>query len=124
MSKRGQNEGSLYQRADGRWCAQVTVWNKDGRRRLVSRYATTQGQARRLLTGLKSKQDAHRLVVSGKTATVRAWLDVWLESFIMPNRAPRTYVSYHDLLKQHLPAHMGNHRFRGWRPRTCSATST
>ena len=25
MSKRGQNEGSIYQREDGRWCAQVNL---------------------------------------------------------------------------------------------------
>ena len=107
MSKRGPNEGSVYQRADGRWCAQVSVWDKDGRRRLVGRYARTQGQARRLLTELKSKQDAHRLVVGGKTATVRAWLDIWLETFIKPNRAPRTYQSYYGLLKEHIPDRIG-----------------
>jgi integrase len=107
MRKRGSNEGSIFQRVDGRWCAQVTVWDKDGRRRLVSKYATTQGQARRLLTGLKSKQDAHRLVVNGKTATVRAWLDTWLHTFIKPGRAPRTYRSYYGLLKEHIPERLG-----------------
>ena len=107
MGKRGQNEGSIFQRVDGRWCAQVSVWDKDGRRKLVSRYAATQGQARRLLTGLKSKQDAHRLVVSSKNATVRAWLDIWLQTFIKPNRAPRTYQSYYQLLELHIPDRLG-----------------
>ena len=28
-SRRGNNEGSIYQRKDGRWCAQVTVGYKE-----------------------------------------------------------------------------------------------
>lgn len=107
MGKRAQNEGSIFQRADGRWCAQVSVWNTDGIRKLVSQYAPTQDDARRLLTKLKTKQDAHQLVFSGKNATVRAWLDFWLEAFIKPNRAPRTYQSYYRLLKLHIPDRLG-----------------
>ena len=30
--RRGNNEGSIYQRKDGRWCAQVTIgYRKDGK---------------------------------------------------------------------------------------------
>jgi integrase len=56
---------------------------------------------------MKGAQDAHRLVVSGK-ATVKNWTDTWLEEFVKPNRAPKTYISYYGVLKQHMPARIAN----------------
>jgi hypothetical protein len=35
--KRGNNEGTVYKRSDGRWCAQVSL---SGRR--ITKYAKTQ----------------------------------------------------------------------------------
>jgi integrase len=35
-------------------------------------------------------------------------LNEWLELFVKPNRAPKTYKSYHDLLAQHIPEHVGS----------------
>ncbi len=31
--KRGQNEGSIYKRPDGRWCAQVNLGYVNGKRK-------------------------------------------------------------------------------------------
>jgi integrase len=104
--RRGNQEGSIFQRKDGRWVAQITYRGIGGVPKLVPQYFSTQAEARRALTATKSKQDAHRLVITGK-ATVREWLDVWLEEFVKPNRAKRTYKGYYDVLKQHLPEEMG-----------------
>jgi len=41
MSRRGNNEGCIYYRKDGRWCAQVSL---DGRR--VTKYGKTQKECR------------------------------------------------------------------------------
>ncbi|MFB3826472.1 MAG: tyrosine recombinase XerC [Bryobacteraceae bacterium] len=98
---RADGEGSIFSR-EGKWIAQVTFIAPDGSRKVVRRVTATQGDARKKLTELKGDQDAHRLVVTNK-ATVRNWLDVWLEEFIRPKRAPRTYANYHDVLEQHLP---------------------
>jgi integrase len=103
---RADGEGSIFQRRDGKWVAQVQFVGADGRRKIRTRVTSTQGHARRQLTEMKGDQDAHRLVVSGK-ATVRNWLHLWLDEFIRPNRAPRTYRSYYDVLKQHLSERIG-----------------
>jgi integrase len=100
--RRGNQEGSIFQRKDGRWVAQITYTQVDGTRKLVPQYFATQADARRALTSRKSKQDSHTLVISGK-ATVGAWLDVWLEEFVKPARSPATYCSYHRVLRLHLP---------------------
>ena len=39
MSKRGNNEGSIYKRADGRWTATVNLGYEDGKRKRKSLYA-------------------------------------------------------------------------------------
>ena len=44
--RRGKNEGSVYRRADGRWCAAAHVgYHEDGRPRKVVRYGKTQAEA-------------------------------------------------------------------------------
>lgn len=82
--RRAKGEGSIYQRGDGKWVGQVSFLKADGTRQVIRKVRDTQGAARRELTKIKSKQDSHRLVVTGK-ASVRNWLDVWLETFIRPN---------------------------------------
>jgi hypothetical protein len=100
---RADGEGSIFHRKqDGRWVAQVTFIGADGTRKTKTKVTSTQEGARRKLTEMKGDQDAHRLVVSGR-ATVREWLDVWLEEFVKPNRAPRTFRSYYEVLDGHLP---------------------
>src|ERR1035438_9927377 len=104
---RADGEGSLFQRKDGRWVAQVQLIGADGRRKIKTKVTATQGDARRKLTEMKGDQDAHRLVVSGK-ATVQNWIDLWLAEFVKPNRAPRTYCNYYGVLEQHLSDRIGN----------------
>ena len=41
MSKRGNNEGSIFQRKDGRWVGQITVGYKDGKRQFKTIYGKT-----------------------------------------------------------------------------------
>lgn len=106
--RRVKGEGSIFQRKDGKWCAQVSFIGPDGNRQIITKVRRTQADVRRCLTSLKGEQDnSHQLVFTGK-ATLRAWCDVWLEEYIKPARAPKTYKSYHDLLEQHLPDRIGS----------------
>jgi integrase len=98
---RADGEGSIFSRPNGMWVAQVQLVGADGKRKIKTKMAATQAEARRKLTVMKSDQDAHRLVVTGR-ATVRDWLDLWLEEFVKPNRAPQTYTNYFNVLKHHL----------------------
>ncbi len=41
MAKRGQNEGSIYKRDDGRWCAVLSLGYVDGKRKRKSFYGDT-----------------------------------------------------------------------------------
>ena len=50
MSRRGKNEGSIFQRKDGRWVGQIQIGHHpDGRRKFVSYYGKTRREVARKL---------------------------------------------------------------------------
>jgi integrase len=102
---RANNEGSVYQRKDGRWVASVTGL-KNGKHVQFSRYAKSEEEARRLLTDLKHRQDKHE-PIHFDNQTVGAWLETWLDTFVRPRRKPRTWASYHYTIHKHVLPTLG-----------------
>jgi hypothetical protein len=107
---RAHTEGTVYQRPDGRWCAQVSL---DGRR--LTRYARTQRQCREWLkTTLAQVDDG--LTVEGARASLGEYLEKWLEKVRASGlRRPLPTISSGILLV--LPLHLGEpHRTRTCNP--------
>lgn len=102
--KRGQGEGSIYQRRDGRWVAQISLIN--GRKGYV--YATTAADARLKLLDAKRRMAESR-PVKDDTRTVRQVCDAWLSAKEGTVR-PKTQSTYSDLLRKHAFPHLGNIR--------------
>ena len=101
--RRGHNEGSIYQRDDGRWVAAVDLGYVDGKRKRKPIYGKTRAEvAHKLTTALKAKQDG--LPLTGERQTVAAYLTTWLES-VRPSVRARTWTRYEQTLRVHaLPA--------------------
>src|SRR5687768_7265025 len=59
MAKRGKGEGTIYQRADGRWEASVTLPGS-GRRRRRSFYAKTRAEVARKLRDTQRALDENQ----------------------------------------------------------------
>src|SRR5215469_8766721 len=77
MSKRGNGEGSVYQRRDGRWCAAVVADDPaTGRRKRTVLYGRTRREAVDKLKAATERADAGKPVRDAKT-TVAAWLEHW-----------------------------------------------
>ena len=95
MSKRANGEGSIYKRADGRWCATVSL---DLGRRKSFYGPTREAVARKLTAALKARQDG--LPLPAERQTVDQFLAGWLES-VKPSLRPRTHRTYSDLLRLH-----------------------
>ncbi len=84
MGKRGNGEGSLYQReSDGRWVGAVVV---EGRRRTV--YGSTQREAREKLRSMVRSIEDGLPVTPGRGVTVAAYLTQWSE-VTLPSRCGR-----------------------------------
>ena len=74
MSQRGHNEGTIYKRADGRWCAQVSL---DGGRRKSVYGRTRQDVARKLIEVLRDRDRGLPIVAERQTLAqyLMSWLD-------------------------------------------------
>jgi integrase len=100
--KRGNNEGSIYHREDGRWCAQVTLPN--GKRKYL--YGKTRKEVVVKLTAA-SKAVHDGLPVTTGQATVSGFLTRWLEDAARPSVKPSTYAGYRNIVRNHIVPHIG-----------------
>jgi integrase len=89
--KRANNEGTIYQRKDGRWMVQVTV----GHRR-VTRYAKTKDDALKVLASLRVQQFQGTLSLPSDL-TLDDWVEQWL-ALVEPDLRPSTIAMYRKTL--------------------------
>lgn len=79
--KRGNNEGSIYQRKDGRWAAQILVGHStEGKPIRKTLYGKSRKEvAERLTVALKQVQDG--TITKTNKVTLGQWLDKWLDLY-------------------------------------------
>ena len=103
---RGNGEGSIFRRTDGRWCAQVSLGYEGGRRKRKTVYGDTRREVKDQLT--KLMHDKQRgLPVSMERQTVEQFLKHWLEDLARPSIRPSTYRSYEQLVRIHIAPRIG-----------------
>jgi integrase len=109
MAKRGQNEGSIHKRGDGRWVAVIHLGYEEGKRARKYLYGKTRQEvADKMRTALR-EQDAGK-DLAAPSQTVRQFLETWLTDVVRPIKAAKTYASYADLLHLHVIPVLGRHR--------------
>jgi integrase len=108
MTKRGNNEGSIYKRSDGRWVAVVDLGWQDGKRRRKSIYGRTRKEvADRLPTVLKARQDG--MLIANETDKVGEYFNDWLNA-TKPAIRPRTWERYEQYVRLHIVPTIGKVR--------------
>jgi integrase len=106
MGKRGQNEGSIFKREDGRWCAVLNIGYANGKRRRKYFYGDTRREVQAQLTkALRDQQQG--LPVVAERQTVQQFLEQWLRDVVQPNLRPSTYTSYEVLVRVHIVPVLG-----------------
>lgn len=120
-SRRGHNEGSIYQReSDGKWCAVVNLGYADGRRKRKSIYGKTRKEvAEKLKVALRDQQQG--LPVAVERQTVAQFLDRWLADVVRGSVRPRTHDSYAQLARLYLTPALGRHQVAKLEPRQVQA---
>ena len=118
MARRGHNEGSLYRRKDGYWCASIRV--PSGKR--VVRYAQTKKEAARILGDLAGKQRMGRLAAP-TSLTVEDWLTQWLAD-VRTRVRPTTYRRYESAARLYLRPSLGTVRLQRVTPTHISLVIT
>ena len=106
MAKRGNNEGTIYKRADGRWAAVVHLGYQDGKRKRKTFYGKTRREVQEQLTvGLRNQQQG--LGTAPDRLTVGQFLETWLTDTVKTTVRPRTAESYGELVRLHLAPGLG-----------------
>jgi integrase len=107
--KRGKNEGSLYQRQDGSWCAQVTVGGKR-----LTKYAKTKRECRDWLKETLAQIESG-INFQGAKASLSEYLEQWLLT-IKPALRPKTVYQYKQVVRMHIVPILGEITLKDLRP--------
>src|SRR5215831_7681406 len=115
--KRGNNEGSMTRRPDGRWMAQVTTGRDSatGKPKRATFYGKTRQEvADKLTKALRDKQQG--TFVAPHKLTLGEWLDTWLWEYKKPKLRPISFDGYERLLRCHLKPALGHIVLQDLRP--------
>lgn len=99
--RRGHGEGSIYQRADGRWCARIDLGYQGGSRRSKDFYGSTRHEVQsQLATARRAAQDG--LPMTSERQTLGVFARRWLEEVARPSVRPKTLQFYAGMLRLHI----------------------
>ena len=107
-----KGEGSIYQRADGRWFGAVDLTVPGGGRKRRTVSAKTKAEVRIKLTALKKRTAAG--AIGDGSQTVEAWLTYWLDE--IADLRPSTEKTYRGYVTKWIAPHLGRTRLSALRP--------
>ena len=105
MGKRGNGEGSIYRRKDGRWAGQHTIQTATGPKR-KSVYGRTRAEVDTKLAKAIAESENGIAFDAGKMP-VGAYLDSWLTDSVRGNVRPSTFVRSEALVRLHIKPVLG-----------------
>src|ERR1700686_3901370 len=107
--RRGRGEGSIVQRADGRWMGRVDLGWQDGKRRSKAIYGRTRrAVADGLQNALRAAQQG--TLVADERQTIPEFLNRWLRDVARTRVRPRTLVGYEAAIERHISPYLGRVR--------------
>ena len=105
-NKRGQGEGSIYKRKDGRWVGVVNLGYQNGKLNRKYYYGETRKDVSDKLTAALSDLQKNLMPVPERQ-TVEQFLEQWLSDCVKPAVRPRTFDSYSQLVRLYLSPALG-----------------
>ncbi|HSH77958.1 MAG TPA: site-specific integrase [Herpetosiphonaceae bacterium] len=121
--KRGQGEGTIRKRADGRWEAMLSLGIVDGKPKRISFYGRTRKEVADKLVAAQRELQQGGMVVTERQ-TVAQFLTRWLDEVIKPYKEPATYRTYAGLVRKHLIPALGHHQLGRLAPQHVQAMLT
>src|SRR5918994_1230431 len=114
MTRRGNGEGTITRRKDGRWEARYTAQTPNGPKRKVL-YGKTREEVAKKLTKAMADRDGG-LVFDHENLRVEDYLDRWLKGSVRGNVKPITYESYERILRVHVVPTLGKVKLNSLNP--------
>ncbi len=109
MGRRGKNEGSVFQRADGVWTGSINLGMVGGRRKRKVVYGKTRAEVARKLRSEQSELEFGLPVGDGQM-TVEQLCNRWLDDDVEGKVAPNTEISYRTIVSRHIVPTVGHVR--------------
>jgi integrase len=107
MKRRGNREGSIFQRRDGRWCALLDLGRgEDGKRKRLTLYGTSRRDVQELLVARAHDRQCGMLPQPTRE-TVGENAERWLHDTVQHSVRPATAVSYGLVMRKHVIAELG-----------------
>ena len=104
--KRGQGEGSVYKRKDGRWAAVANLGYQAGKLKRKYYYGETRKEAcDKLTAALNDLQKGVPIVTERQT--LKEFLERWMTDCVTPSVRPSTLVSYDYQIRLHIAPQLG-----------------
>src|SRR5215218_6306892 len=110
MGKRGNGEGTIYRRKDGKWATQYTVYTAEGRKRKTL-YGKTRQEVAAKLTKAMSDRDGGLHFDAG-SLTLGEYLDTWLMASVKDTVRLTTYQGYERICRLHIKPSLGRVRIK------------
>jgi integrase len=118
--KRGQNEGSIHKRPDGRWVAVVSLGYRDGKRARKYLYGATRREVQEKLTKTLRDQQQGLPIVPDRQ-TVAEFVEHWLESVARHRIRATTHATYASIIRNHIVPSIGGVRLSRLTPQQVSS---
>ena len=108
-TRRGNGEGSIYERKKGQWAAVIShgLDPKTGKAKRKFFYGKTRAEVAEKLREAQNQIAEGGITDPGKL-TVGEWLTLWLENYVRPNIRQSTYDSYQIQIDRHIIPHLGH----------------
>jgi integrase len=113
MGRRGNGEGSIRLRPDGRWEGRYTVHTAEGRKQKTV-YGKTRKEVAEKFTDVMAGRDKGLIFDAGKF-TVGEHLERWLEDVVKPSASHRTYSTNAQQVRDHIAPTLGRIKLRDLR---------
>jgi integrase len=105
MGRRGNGEGTIARRKDGRWMGRYTIHTAKGpKQRAV--YGRTRQEAAEKLTKAMADRDGGFIFDAG-SMTLSEYLDRWLSDAVRDTVRQRTYERYEQIARVHIKPTLG-----------------
>src|SRR5215204_5114261 len=114
MSKRGNGEGTIYRRKDGKWTTQYTVYTGEGRKRKTLYGKTRSEVAAKLAKAISDREGG--LVFDAGTLKLGDYLDRWLANSVKGTVRQRTWERYEQIARVHIKPALGRLKLKSLTP--------
>ena len=113
MGRRGNGEGSIRRRKDGRWEGRYTIYTDEGRKQKTV-YGKSRKEVAEKLTEAMAGRDKGFVFDAGKL-TVGEHLTRWLEDVVKPTASHRTYSTNAQQVRTHIAPTLGRIKLKDLR---------